>query len=301
MCRTTTLTALVLSQINYHTHLFEPPVGRRNAFDNYIDHEAAEKVPSSRYGYGTNQSGEGKKIIIEFSAPNIAKPFHAGHLRSTIIGAFLANLYEANGWDVLRMNYLGDWGKQFGLLAVGWEKYGSEDELKGDAVKHLYDVYVKINRDAEADESIHERARSFFKQMEDGDKDAIALWTKFRDLSIVKLKDTYARLNTHFDVYNGESQVSAASQRAALDRLESTGIMSEDKGALLVDLTKYKLEKTVVRKRDGTYVYITRDIGGAVERFETHQFDKMIYVIASQQDLHTAQVRAGLSEVVVHR
>lgn len=144
---------------------------------------------AKKNGYGTNIQGNGKSIIVEFSSPNIAKPFHAGHLRSTIIGAFLANLYEANGFEVLRMNYLGDWGKQFGtlssfpppsglffqlvpscvgILAVGFERYGSEEKLEADAITHLYEVYVKINKDGETDETIHDRAREFFVKMEAG-------------------------------------------------------------------------------------------------------------------------------------
>lgn len=176
-----------------------------------------------------------------------------------------------------------------GILAVGFEKYGSEEELEKDAITHLYDVYVKINRDGETDESIHDRAREFFVKMEAGDEQAVGLWKKFRDLSIVKYKETYARLNIYFDLYSGESQVSSESQTQALDQLQQAGLVEESQGALVIDLKKYKLEKTVVRKKDGTSVYITRDIGGAVERYEKYHFDKMMYVVASQQDLHLAQ------------
>lgn len=174
-------------------------------------------------------------------------------------------------------------------MAVGFEKYGSEEELEKDAITHLYDVYVKINRDGETDESIHDRAREFFVKMEAGDEQAVGLWKKFRDLSIVKYKETYARLNIYFDLYSGESQVSSESQTKALDQLQAAGLVEESQGALVIDLKKYKLEKTVVRKKDGTSVYITRDIGGAVERYEKYHFDKMVYVVASQQDLHLAQ------------
>ncbi|GAA5865927.1 hypothetical protein JCM8547_005760 [Rhodosporidiobolus lusitaniae] len=309
------LTSLVLSQINTQTYLTpdEPYGAAASHFAGLSlnddksssgggEQDALPKGLSllKKNGYGTNKDGEGKKIIVEFSSPNIAKPFHAGHLRSTIIGAFLANLYEANGYSVLRMNYLGDWGKQFGILAVGFERYGSEDALREDAITHLYDVYVKINKDGETDESIHDRAREFFVRMEAGalslllsslrsDEEAVGLWKKFRDLSIVKYKETYARLNIFFDVYSGESQVSQKSQTDALEQLQASGIVEESQGALIVDLEKYKLGKTIVRKKDGTSVYITRDIGGAAERYAKYGFDKMIYVVASQQDLHLAQ------------
>ncbi|KAH8925174.1 arginyl-tRNA synthetase [Atractiella rhizophila] len=251
--------------------------------------------------YGWNKSNEGKKAIIEFSSPNIAKPFHAGHLRSTIIGAYLSNFYEANGWNVMRMNYLGDWGKQFGLLAVGFnmeEPAAREQKLAEDPIRYLYNVYKDIWAAAEKDPSLHDRAREFFKKMEDGDPEAIALWTKFRDLSIEKYKATYARLNVHFDVYSGESQVSKEQMNEALDILIEHNVVSEDFGslkkqneepALVIDLEKYRLGKTIVRKSDGTTLYITRDIGGAIQRWNKYKFDKMIYVIGATQEQHTAQ------------
>jgi len=254
----------------------------------YVD-EAGKRQPS----YGSNYSGQGKKLLVEFSSPNIAKPFHAGHLRSTIIGAYLGNLYEANGWRVFRLNYLGDWGKQFGLLALGWRRFGNEQELERDAVQHLFDVYVQINSLAEGPdgEKIHEEARAFFKGMEDGDESCLVEWKKFRDLSIRKYQETYERLNIRFDEYTGESQVSKANLNKMLDRLrQSSFVTREANGALLVDLTPYKLEKAVIERKDGTPLYITRDIVEAEQRWERYGgFDKMIYVVASQQDLHLAQ------------
>ncbi|CAE6414557.1 unnamed protein product [Rhizoctonia solani] len=239
--------------------------------------------------YGSNSSGAGKTIIIEYSSPNIAKQFHVGNLRSTIIGGFLTNVYKANGWDVLGMNYLGDWGKQFGMIAVGFAKYGSEEALARDAIKHLYEVYVKINADANEDDSVHDAARAYFKRMEDGDESALQNWRRWRDLSIEKYKEEYARLNIAFDVYSGESQVGADTLKTALDKLKGMGLVSESKGAQVIDLEKFKLGKAVIQKQDGTSLYLTRDIAAAIERYEEYKFDKMIYVIASQQDLHCAQ------------
>lgn len=281
--------------------------------------EVLGRIFRSKKAYGTNADGAGKRAVIEFSSPNIAKPFHAGHLRSTIIGSFLSNLHEANGWEVLRINYLGDWGKQFGLLAIGFEKYGSERELEIDAIKHLYDVYVKIYSEAKKEEdggasaaatgddespnvdedladgaagTLHDQARQFFKRMEDGDESALAVWRRFRDLSIEKLEKTYARLNIRYDVYSGESQVSAEKMNAALEQLESSGLIEDSNGAKVIDLLKYskQLARTIVQKRDGTTLYLTRDIGEAISRYEKYHFDKMIYVVASQQDLHMAQL-----------
>lgn len=241
-------------------------------------------------GYGSNSSGKGKKMIIDYSSPNIAKPFHAGHLRSTIIGAYIANLYEANGWEVIRWNYLGDWGKQFGLLAVGFERYGSDQELETNAVKHLYDIYVRINAEGEKDPSIHDEARAFFKQMEDGDKDALALWQRFRDMSIKRFEPTYARLNIRFDNYKGESSVKPEYMDKAMKVLEEKKLLIEDKGAIRIDLEKYKMDRVIVKKGDGTSIYITRDLGGAIMRMEEYKPDKIIYVVASQQDLHFKQL-----------
>jgi len=266
------------------------------------------------------------KIIVEFSSPNIAKPFHAGHLRSTIIGGFFASLYEALGWEVVRINYLGDWGKQYGLLANGYKRFGKEEELEKNPINHLFDVYVKINeikapedKDIEqlkaeiksakvmgkdvtelesdlaqkVDASEDEKARKYFKSMEDGEPEALALWSKFRDLSINKYKQTYARLNIRYDVYSGESQIKRESMEAAEKIMTDKGITEDSEGAVIVDFTKHgakKLGKAVVKKKDGTPLYLTRDIGAIMERYEEYHFDKMIYVVASQQDLHLAQL-----------
>ncbi|KAI5966321.1 SYR1 [Candida pseudojiufengensis] len=265
--------------------------------------------------FGYLPLGVGKKAIVEFSSPNIAKPFHAGHLRSTIIGGFISNLYEKIGWEVKRINYLGDWGKQFGLLAIGFERYGSEELLLEDPINHLFEVYVKINNDvrnetnantegekneefdaSEQDEkklqsSTNEEARNFFKRMEDGDESALKIWERFRDLSIERYIDTYARLNIKYDVYSGESQVPKEKMQNATKLFEEKGLIHIDRGAKLIDLTKFnkKLGKALVEKSDGTSLYLTRDVGEAIKRYETYKFDKMIYVIASQQDLHCQQ------------
>uniref|UniRef100_A0A060T6X7 arginine--tRNA ligase n=1 Tax=Blastobotrys adeninivorans TaxID=409370 RepID=A0A060T6X7_BLAAD len=255
--------------------------------------------------YGQSTIGNGKKILIEFSSPNIAKPFHAGHLRSTIIGGFLTHLHEKLGFEVVSMNYLGDWGKQFGILAVGFLRYGSEEQLEKDPINHLFEVYVKINKDIENEKeesqkagteppvsAIDDEARAYFRRMEDGDEEALSLWRKFRDLSIERYKDTYGRLNIKYDVYSGESLVPKETMQRATEIFEEKGIVTEDKGAKLIDLTPHskKLGKAIVQKRDGTTLYLTRDVGAAMNRYETYKFDKMIYVFAAQQDLHAAQL-----------
>jgi arginyl-tRNA synthetase len=257
-----------------------------------------------------------KRIIVEFSSPNIAKPFHAGHLRSTIIGGFLANLYQGAGWDVIRINYLGDWGKQYGLLALAFEKYGDEEALNKDPINHLFQLYVRINSEMSAEKeqiekrkadgedvteleanSLDEQARRYFKKMTDRDPAAIAQWKRFRDLSIKRYQDTYARLNIHFDEYSGESQVSEEAMNAVGKEMEAKGICKEDKGAMIVNFQELvpgkegkRLEKPIIRKKDGTALYLTRDISELLSRHEKYQFDQMIYVVASAQDLHLKQL-----------
>ena len=267
-----------------------------------------------------------KKIIVEFSSPNIAKEFHQGHLRSTIIGGFLCKLYTLTGWEVWRMNYLGDWGKQYGLLANGFKQFGSQEELQQNSIFHLFQVYVKISkiksdqdgpinelkkeilekRKADQDvseleskleplvaESEDEKARIYFKSMEDGDDEALSLWRQFRDMSIDKYKKTYARLNIGFDEYSGESQVKAETIKTVTDELIAKKIAEKDQGALLIDFSKHgakKLNKAIVVRKDGTPLYLTRDLAAILERYEKHHFDRMIYVVADQQNEHVAQL-----------
>lgn len=259
-----------------------------------------------------------KRIIVEFSSPNIAKPFHAGHLRSTIIGGFISNLYEGAGWDVTRINYLGDWGKQYGMLALGFERYGDEELLTKDPINHLFNIYVKINQEIKAEDekikelkaegkeaeaaelassSSDEQARKYFKKMTEGDEAALAQWRRFRDLSIIRYKETYARLNIHFNSYSGESQVSEDAMEAAAKKMEEMGISTESDGARIVDFASLipgkegkRLERPIIRKKDGTALYLTRDISELLGRHEKYQFDQMIYVVASQQDLHLKQL-----------
>ncbi|KAK5627981.1 hypothetical protein RRF57_003696 [Xylaria bambusicola] len=258
-----------------------------------------------------------KRMLVEFSSPNIAKPFHAGHLRSTIIGGFLSNLYTVAGWDVVRINYLGDWGKQYGILAVGFERYGNEEALARDPINHLFEIYVKVNKEIaeekEKSESLQkdgkteeaqsiiengtdEQARRYFKLMVDGDEKALALWKRFRELSIDRYKETYNRLNIQFDEYSGESQVSEEAMDAAAKEMLEKGIAEESQGALIVDFSKHvsgkagkALEKPIIRRKDGTALYLTRDISELLNREQKYHFDQMIYVIASQQNLHVKQ------------
>ncbi len=273
-------------------------------------------TPSMAFAIPGDPSQGKKRIIVEFSSPNIAKPFHAGHLRSTIIGGFLANLYQGGGWDVRRINYLGDWGKQYGLLALAFERYGDEEALKKDPINHLFQLYVRINSELTAEKeaieaqkkegkdvteqeanSLDEQARRYFKKMTDRDEVALAQWKRFRDLSIVRYKNTYARLNIHFDEYSGESQVTEDAMEKVGKEMLDKKISSEDNGAVIVNFAELipgkegkRLERPIVRKKDGTALYLTRDISELLGRHEKYKFDQMIYVVASQQDLHLKQL-----------
>lgn len=262
----------------------------------HVLRETLKEVLEMKSNFGCNKVGEGRRIMVEYSSPNIAKPFHAGHLRGTVIGNFLMHLYAANGFETISMNYLGDWGKQYGLLAVGFAKYGSEEELTKDPIKHLFEVYVRINKEMETNPSLDDEARAVFKKMEDGDQEALSLWRRFRDLSIAKYKEIYRRLNIEFDIYSGESFFEAD----MLDRiaeLREKGLLVESQGAQVVDLETEGLGKALILKRDGTTLYITRDIASAQSRFEQFGLDKCIYVIAMQQDHHMKQLKAILSKM----
>ncbi|KAI9725657.1 MAG: hypothetical protein M1828_002942 [Chrysothrix sp. TS-e1954] len=252
-----------------------------------------------------------KRIIVEFSSPNIAKEFHVGHLRSTIIGAFLANLYEAFGWTVVRMNYLGDWGRQYGLLAIGWQRYGDETLFATDPIGHLFNVYVKINADFKPEDDAYKAAKkrgedtsefektgllwdmkAYFKLMEDGDKEAIALWTRFRSISVEKYKLAYERLGVRFDEYSGESQVERRTIEEVETILKEKAITEVNEGATMVEFKRFgapKLGVAIVRNRNGASTYLSRDIGAALQRWRNFDINAVTYVIADQQNTHFRQ------------
>ncbi|KAF3806870.1 Arginine--tRNA ligase cytoplasmic [Colletotrichum gloeosporioides] len=256
------------------------------------------------------------KAIVEFSSPNIASEFEGRHLRSTINGAAIANLYERMGWDVVRMNYLGDWGKQVALLAVGWEKFGSDEEFEKDAIRHLLEVYNKIveafkpeleaSHKAKADnkstaeiesQGIYAERDAFFKRLEDGDADAMALWKKFRDVYVEDYTKAYARLGIKFDEYNGESQVTSESIAEVEAVLKDKGVLEESEGSWVIDFKKHGskgLSTAVLRNRTGTTMYLLRDIANVIDLDKKHSFDKLIYVVTSDQDAHFARVAKAI-------
>lgn len=229
--------------------------------------------------------------MIDYSSPNIAKPFHAGHLRSTILGNFIKRIHDACGYKTVGINYLGDWGKQYGLLAIGFNLFGDEMELQRDPIHHLYQVYVKINSLAKEDSEINTQANAYFKKMEQGDKEALSQWKRFRDLSIDSYKHIYKRLSIDFDVYSGESQTEPYISQI-YDMLEKYKLIqiSED-GAWTVDLEEYKLGKAIVKRADGTSLYMTRDLASlALRRDMFGEVKKAVYVVGTEQELYLKQL-----------
>uniref|UniRef100_A0A8C0G2X5 Probable arginine--tRNA ligase, mitochondrial n=1 Tax=Chelonoidis abingdonii TaxID=106734 RepID=A0A8C0G2X5_CHEAB len=233
-----------------------------------------------------------RKIIIEFSSPNIAKKFHVGHLRSTIIGNFVANLKEALGHQVTRINYLGDWGMQFGLLGAGFQQFGNEEELQSNPLQHLFEVYVQVNKAAEEDENIKKLAQDFFRKLEARDQQTLSMWQRFRDFSIEEYVRIYKRLGVHFDEYSGESFYQEKSQEV-LKMLDAKGLLQKTiKGTRVVDLSEKRdlsLSSTVMRS-DGTSLYITRDLAAAIDRMQKYNCDTMIYVTDKSQHTHFEQL-----------
>uniref|UniRef100_A0A667ZV22 Probable arginine--tRNA ligase, mitochondrial n=1 Tax=Myripristis murdjan TaxID=586833 RepID=A0A667ZV22_9TELE len=220
--------------------------------------------------------------LVEFSSPNIAKKFHAGHLRSTIIGNFIANLKQSLGNNVIRMNYLGDWGMQFGLLGAGFDQFGCQEKLRENPLQHLFDVYVRVNREAEHNEQIGQAARDFFRQLEQREAQATSLWQQFRDITVKEYQQVYQRLGIHFDIYSGESFHQEQAQEV-VQQLRSRGLLkTTEKGTAVVDLSPAGDMSSLctVLRSDGTSLYITRDVAAAIDRKEKYHFKEMIYVVS---------------------
>lgn len=259
---------------------------------------SAEVIDTARtegLRYGNSDAGAGKTVVIDYSSPNIAKPIAFHHIRSTVIGHALANLHRSQGYRVEGINYLGDWGKQFGLVAIGFQEYGDPARKRDTA--HLIEVYVKANARAEKEPEFDERARAFFRRMEQNEPEAIALWKEFRDTSLEHFKQIYARLGIHFENYEGESRYQGRMD-AIIDEISRTIGTRESQGALIVDLPYKEGEPPVMlRKKDGSTLYATRDLAAAQDRYDRFRFTKSLYVVANQQALHFKQVFGVLEKL----
>lgn len=259
----------------------------------YFAGELVKEVNEQGASYGKSNIGEGKKVIVEYSSPNIAKPFHIGHIRSTVIGNAIYNLYKEIGYDAIRINHLGDYGTQFGKMIVAYRKWGNEDELKQNPIKSLLAYYTKFHREVEDHPELDDEARATFAKLEAGEPEEVALWEKFREYSLAEFNRVYDMLGISFDSYAGESFYSDK-MPAVVDELRDKGLLVESQGAHIVDLEPYDMTPAVILKSDGSSLYATRDIAAAIYRKNHYDFYKNIYVVASQQNLHFKQWRKVL-------
>jgi len=246
-------------------------------------------LQDKRDAYGDSDKGEGRVIVIDFSAPNIAKPFGIGHLRSTIIGNSLHRIFSALGYRVVGINHLGDWGTQFGKLIVAFRRWGDEELLEKDPVHYLYDLYVRFHKEAEEKPYLEDEARSWFRRLEQGDSEALLLWSRFRDLSLNEFKRLYDYLGISFESYQGESFYNDRLQKT-IALAEAKGVISRSQGALVVDLEKFKMPPCLLQKSDGATLYATRDLAAAIYRYQNYRFDQMLYVVGAEQRLHFQQL-----------
>lgn len=238
--------------------------------------------------YGRSSIGGGKKVIVEYSSPNIAKPFHIGHIRSTVIGNSIYKIYDFLGYDTMRINHLGDYGTQFGKMICAYRRWGNKEDVIKEPIKSLLSYYTKFHVEAEKDPALEDEARAIFAKLEKGEPEEVELWQWFRDESLKEFNRVYDMLGITFDSYNGESFYSDKMPRF-VQELKDKGLLVEDAGAQIVKLDEYDLPPALITKSDGSTLYITRDIAAAVYRKETYDFYKNIYVVASQQNLHFQQ------------
>lgn len=250
--------------------------------------EVVSEVLAKGDDFGRSDIGAGKKVIVEYSSPNIAKPFHIGHIRSTVIGNSIYKIYDFLGYDAMRINHLGDYGTQFGKMICAYRRWGNKEDVINEPIKTLLSYYTKFHEEAENDPSLEDEARAIFTKLEKGEPEEVELWQWFRDESLKEFNRVYDMLGITFDSYNGESFYSDKMPRF-VNELREKGIMEEDKGANIVRLDDYNLGTALITKSDGSTLYITRDIAAAVYRKETYDFHKNIYVVASQQNLHFQQ------------
>lgn len=261
-----------------------------NIFINFerIAEETIGSVIKSGDKYGESNIGNNKTIIVEFSSPNIAKPFHIGHIRSTVIGNSIYKLYEKIGYKVVRINHLGDYGTQFGKLIVAYRRWGSEDELIKEPIKSLLGWYTKFHEEAEKNPELNDEARKAFANLEHGSLEEKRLWEIFRKYSLEEFERVYKLLGIKFDSYAGESFYTDKMPQI-IEELKDKGLLIKSQGAEIVDLEEYDLGACMIEKSDGTSLYATRDIAAAIYRKNHYEFDKCIYVVASQQNLHFKQ------------
>lgn len=250
----------------------------------------AEYEDSQKEGrpYGSSTEGNGKTVVLDYSSINIAKPFHIGHLRTTVIGNSLTRILKYLGYHTVSLNYLGDWGTQFGKMLVAFRRWGSREEVEKQGNRYLVSLYVRFHTEAEKDPSLNDEARAAFKSLEEGDKDSLELWQYFVDISLKDVQKVYDLLDVHFDVYKGESYFWNKTGDLVKE-LEDKGLLEESDGARIVDLSDADMPPCLIQKKDGGSLYATRDIVSAMYRKKTYDFYKSLYITGSEQSLHFAQ------------
>ena len=239
--------------------------------------------------YGCSDQGKDKTICIDYSSPNVAKNFHVGHLRTTIIGNSLYKIFSKLGYKVVRINHLGDWGTQFGKLIVAYKKWGSREAVEEKGIEELMDIYVKFHEEAEKDDSLNDEARAWFLKMEQGNEEALEIWQWFRDISLKEFMRVYNILGMEFDSFAGESFYRDKTADI-IKRLTDDGLLKESQGAMIVPLDEYDMPPCIVAKKDGSSIYATRDLAAILYRKATYNFDRCLYVTGLEQKLHFAQV-----------
>ena len=261
-----------------------------------ISDQVIKSVIQAGADYGQQDEGHGQNITIDLSSPNIAKPFSVGHLRSTVIGDALSNIFRKMGYNTIKINHLGDWGKQFGLLMVAYKKWGNKEAVEANPIDELLKLYVRINAEIENDPELDEEGRLWFKKLEDGDPEATELWQWFRDESLVEFNRIYKLLGVEFDSLNGEAFYNDKMDEA-VQILEEKGLLKESKGASIVELDDVNLPPAMIKKSDGATLYITRDIATAIYRARTYNFVKNIYAVGQEQSNHFRQLKAVLKKM----
>lgn len=270
-----------VSPVNAYVNMF---VSREEMMKSTVSEVLEEKE-----NFGRSDIGGNKKVIVEFSSPNIAKPFHIGHIRSTVIGNSLSKIYDALGYDVFKINHLGDYGTQFGKMICAYRRWGNREDVINSPIKTLLGYYTKFHVEVEEHPELEDEARAIFTKLEQGSKEEVELWQWFREESLKEFQRVYDMLGIEFDSYNGESFYSDKMPRFEKE-LSDKGLLKESNGAQVVDLEEYKLGTALIKKSDGSSLYITRDIAAAVYRKENYDFYKNIYVVATQQNLHFQQL-----------
>ncbi len=254
----------------------------------YFAESILKEVYDKKEKYGSRDIGQGRKVVVEFSSPNIAKPFHIGHIRTTVIGNAINKIYRFMGFDVMAINHLGDYGTQFGMLISAYKKWGDRAVIEANPIPELLKLYIKFNAEAEEKPEYKDEARYWFKELENGNEEAIELWQWIKDVSLIEFNRVYGMLNIEFDSFAGESFYSDKMPRV-IKELEEKNLLVESQGAKIVDLEEFSMPSPLIKKSDGSTLYITRDIAASIYRKETYDFYKNIYVVGSQQNLHFQQ------------